>query len=228
MKYRKLGSSDLLVSEIAFGSWLTFSSAARRESAVACVHRALDRGITLFDTANVYGLGEAERVLGEALAGIPRDSVILATKLFFPMSDMDRDCRARKSRSRSMPPWRASRCPMSICINAIAMTGRRRSRRPCEALTRWCAPARRDISAFPNGRSIASRRRSRLPRVEKFVSSQPQYSLLHREPERALFPLCAAGNFANRLVAARAGPVDGKICPRGAAPPRTAAPPTTP
>src|SRR5271169_1026696 len=90
MKYRKLGTSELIVSEIAFGSWLTFSSAAQKANAIACVHRALDRGITLLDTANVYGRGAAEQVLGEALAGINRDSYVLATKLFFPMSNTDR------------------------------------------------------------------------------------------------------------------------------------------
>ena len=63
MKYRKLGSSELIVSEIAFGSWLTFSTAEQKKSAIACVHRALDRGITLIDTANVYGRGAAERVV---------------------------------------------------------------------------------------------------------------------------------------------------------------------
>ena len=90
MKYRKLGASDLMVSEIAFGSWLTFSTSQRKDSAIDCVHRALDRGITLFDTANVYAGGGAERVLGEALKGIRRDRFVLATKLFFPMSDTDR------------------------------------------------------------------------------------------------------------------------------------------
>src|SRR5208283_603745 len=67
-----------------------FSTAEQKKNAIACVHRALDRGITLIDTANVYGRGAAERVLGEALSGVPRDSYVLATKLFFPMSETDR------------------------------------------------------------------------------------------------------------------------------------------
>ncbi len=87
MKYRRLGASELQVSEIAFGSWLTFSDRAQKENAIACVHKALDLGVTLLDTANVYGRGAAERVLGEALAGVRRDSFVLATKLFFPMTE---------------------------------------------------------------------------------------------------------------------------------------------
>ena len=90
MEYRKLGASDLIVSEIAFGSWLTFSESRRRESAIACVRRALDRGVTLFDTANIYAYGAAERLLGEALRGVPRESYVLATKLYFPMTETDR------------------------------------------------------------------------------------------------------------------------------------------
>ena len=89
MKYRKLGASDLLLSEIGIGSWLTFTDAGRKKAAIACIHRALDRGINFIDTANVYGRGAAERVLGEALADIKRERYVLATKLFFPMSESD-------------------------------------------------------------------------------------------------------------------------------------------
>ena len=90
MRYRKLGNSDLTVSEIAFGSWLTTSGGVARDQAAACVHRALDRGITLIDTANAYGRGIAEEVIGDALGGVKRDSYVLATKVYFPMSDTDR------------------------------------------------------------------------------------------------------------------------------------------
>ncbi len=90
MQYRKLGSSDLSVSEIALGSWLTYSGGIDKSTSMACVHRALDLGINFIDTANIYGRGVAESVLGEALAGVPRDSYVLATKLFFPMTDSDR------------------------------------------------------------------------------------------------------------------------------------------
>ncbi len=80
MQYRQLGSRDLRVSAIALGSWLTYGGGVDRERAIACVHTALDQGITLFDTANIYGRGAAEELPGEALAGVPRDSYMLATK----------------------------------------------------------------------------------------------------------------------------------------------------
>ena len=87
MEYRRLGSSDLHVSEIALGSWLTFGGGVERERAVACIDRAFALGINFFDTANVYGRGAAEEFLGEVLSTRPRDSYVLATKLYFPMGD---------------------------------------------------------------------------------------------------------------------------------------------
>src|SRR5580658_3558098 len=90
MKYRKLGSSDLKVSEISLGSWLTYGVGVEQDKAQACVDKAFDLGINFIDTANVYGRGAAESFLGEALAGRKRDSYVLATKLFGQMSDTDK------------------------------------------------------------------------------------------------------------------------------------------
>src|SRR5438094_6116159 len=88
MRYRKLGSSDLEVSEISLGSWLTYGGGGvARQQAEACVAKAFEAGINFLDTANVYSRGGAEEFLGEVLAGRPRDSYVLATKLYFPMDD---------------------------------------------------------------------------------------------------------------------------------------------
>ena len=90
MKYRRLGSSDLDVSTIALGSWLTISGGVGKADAIACVRKAVDVGVNFIDTANVYGRGAAETLLGEALQGIARNAYILATKVYFPMSESDR------------------------------------------------------------------------------------------------------------------------------------------
>ena len=90
MRYRRLGASDLEVSEISLGSWLTYGVGVEAQKARACLDRAFEVGVNFVDTANVYGRGAAESFLGEALAGRPRDSYILATKLFFPMTETDR------------------------------------------------------------------------------------------------------------------------------------------
>src|SRR6201996_6549258 len=89
MRYRRLGSSDLEVSEIALGAWLTYAGGIEFDQTRACTDAAFDAGINFFDTANVYGRGAAETAWGEILSGRPRDSYILATKVWGRMSDTD-------------------------------------------------------------------------------------------------------------------------------------------
>ena len=91
MRYRKLGSSDLEVSEISLGSWLTFAAGVEFERTRACTDAAFEVGINFFDTANVHGRGAAESAWGEILSSRPRDSYVLATKVFMPMSDDPQD-----------------------------------------------------------------------------------------------------------------------------------------
>lgn len=191
MRYRGLGSSKLVVSEIAFGSWLNFSDTAGKENAIACVHRALDRGITLLDTANVYGRGAAERVLGEALSGIRRDSYVLATKLYFPMSGMDKGL----SRAQVFKQLDASLLRLNVDYVDLYQCHRYDVDTPLEETMQALSEVVRagkvrylGFSEWPVDRVKAA---LALPGVEKFVSSQPQYSLLHRSPEDALIPLCA-------------------------------------
>jgi 1-deoxyxylulose-5-phosphate synthase len=86
MRYRRLGSSDLEISEISLGSWLTYGGGVPRDQAEACVRKAFEVGINFIDTANVYSAGRAEEFLADVLSDRPRDSYILATKLYFPMN----------------------------------------------------------------------------------------------------------------------------------------------
>jgi hypothetical protein len=87
VRYRKLGSGPLDVSELSFGTWLTVAGGIERDQAIRCIHAALDCGVTFFDSANQYGAGESERIFGEALRCYPRDRCLIATKLYFPVGD---------------------------------------------------------------------------------------------------------------------------------------------
>ena len=220
MKYRQLGDSALTVSEIAFGSWLNFSSGPRKDAAIACVHRALDRGITLIDTANVYGRGVAEQVLGEALAGIRRDSYVLATKLFFPMSNTDRGLsRAQifKQLDASLERLRVSYVDLYQCHRYDADTPLEETMQALSEVVRSGKVRYIGFSEWPVDRVRAARA---IPKVEKFVSSQPQYSLLHRDPERALIPMSAGCGISQIVWSPLAqGVLTGKYLP-GAAVPR--------
>lgn len=219
MKYRRLGNSDLMVSEIAFGSWLTFSDKQRKDAAIACVHRALDRGITLLDTANVYGRGTAERVLGEALSGIRRDSYVLATKLYFPMSDSDRGlsrAQVHKQLDASLERLQVDYVDLYQCHRYDADTPLEET---MEALTQAVRAGKTryiGFSEWPIDRIEAA---LKLAQVERFISSQPQYSLLHPDPEKALLALCARSGISQIVWSPLAqGVLTGKYLPQAALP----------
>ncbi|ALJ21921.1 aldo/keto reductase family protein [Microbacterium sp. No. 7] len=85
VNYRYLGNSGFKVSEITYGNWLTHASQVENDAAIATVHKALDLGITSFDTADVYANTAAEVVLGEALKGQPREQLEIFTKVYWPI-----------------------------------------------------------------------------------------------------------------------------------------------
>ena len=84
MQYRKLGNSGMYVSAIALGNWATHGETVDQDVATACVRKALDLGITTFDTADAYAGTKAETMLGEALKGVRREGIEVMTKAFFP------------------------------------------------------------------------------------------------------------------------------------------------
>ncbi|HVM19992.1 MAG TPA: aldo/keto reductase family protein, partial [Egibacteraceae bacterium] len=91
MQYRKLGRWGVQVSTVGLGSWLTYGGSVDEQIAQECIWRAYDLGVNFFDTANVYMRGRAEEVMGKALADFPRDSYVLATKVFFDMGEGPND-----------------------------------------------------------------------------------------------------------------------------------------
>ncbi len=220
MKYRQLGSSGLAVSEIAFGSWLNFSNAVQKQNAIACVRRALDRGITLLDTANVYGRGAAESVLGEALQGVARDSYVLATKLYFPMSSTDRGLsRAQifKQLDASLQRLRLNHVDLYQCHRYDADTPLEETMQALSEVVRSGKVRFIGFSEWPVDRVEAA---LAIPGVEKFVSSQPQYSLLHRDPERELIPLSSRRGISQIVWSPLAhGILSGKYLPGSRIPP---------
>jgi len=219
MKYRKLGDSGIDVSEIAFGSWLTTSGGVEKDRAIACVHRALDKGITLIDTANAYGRGIAETVIGEALAGLPRDSYVLATKLYFPMSDTDRGL----SRAQVLKQIDASLTRLKVEYVDLYQCHRYDNDTPLEetmqALTEIVNAGKVRFIGFSEWPADKIEAALAMPGVAQFVSSQPQYSLLHRTPERAVIPLCARSGISQIVWSPLAqGVLTGKYRPGGAIP----------
>ncbi|MEP0767164.1 MAG: aldo/keto reductase family protein [Fimbriimonadia bacterium] len=85
MEYRRLGKWGVRVSEVGLGSWLTFGGSLDEANSEKVILHAYENGINFFDTANAYYKGAAEQVLGKTLKALPRESLFVATKVFFPM-----------------------------------------------------------------------------------------------------------------------------------------------
>jgi aryl-alcohol dehydrogenase-like predicted oxidoreductase len=196
MQYRQLGSSDLRVSEISLGSWLTYGGGVEADKARGCLDKAFHVGINFIDTANIYGRGAAETFLGEALSGRPRDSYILATKLYFPMTDQDRGlspAQIEKQLDASLGRLRTDVIDLYQCHRYDTDTPLNET---MEALTRAVQSGKVRYIGFSEWPADRIKAAVEMAGVEKFVSSQPQYSLLWREPEEAVIPVCAANGIS--------------------------------
>ncbi|HEY2710346.1 MAG TPA: aldo/keto reductase family protein [Caulobacteraceae bacterium] len=214
MKYRKLGASDIEVSEISLGSWLTYGVGVELDPARACVNKAFDLGINFIDTANVYGRGAAESVLGELLAGRPRDSYVLATKVFGQMSDTDQGLSAvqiAKQIDASLQRLRVDHVDLYQCHRYDTAT-------PLEetmaALTKVVKEGKARYIGFSEWAPAQIEASFEVAGSERFVSSQPQYSLLWRRPEQKVIPLCAANGVSQIVWSPIAqGVLSGKYAP---------------
>jgi aryl-alcohol dehydrogenase-like predicted oxidoreductase len=190
MEQRRLGDSDLQVSSIALGSWLTYGGGIGRERTEACTRAAFDAGITFFDTANVYGRGAAERAWGEILADYPRDSFAIATKAYFPMSTRDRGLsreQVHKQIDGSLERLGMDHVDLYQCHRYDDDTPLEET---MQALTEVVEAGKARWIGFSEWPVDRVREALEMPGVAKFVSSQPQYSALWRAPEAELIPLC--------------------------------------
>ena len=214
MRYRKLGASDLDVSVISLGSWLTYGVGVETAGGVACVRRALDLGINLIDTANVYGRGAAETVLGEALAGVPRQSYVLATKVFGEMGPEDKGLsrgQIEKQLDASLKRLRVDHVDLYQCHRYDPATPLEET---MEALSAAVRAGKTRYIGFSEWSPANIEDALALADVEPFVSSQPQYSLLWRRPEAKVIPLCAANGISQIVWSPLAqGVLTGKYVP---------------
>jgi aryl-alcohol dehydrogenase-like predicted oxidoreductase len=198
MRYRQLGTSDLEVSEISLGSWLTYAGGVEAQATRACTEAAFDAGINFFDTANVYGRGAAEAAWGEILSAHPRDSYILATKVWGQMSDdaddrglsaaqIDKqiDASLRRLQTDYVDLYQAHRFDPSVAIEETI-----------EALTKVVADGKARYLGFSEWTPGQVQAAIDIAGPELFVSSQPQYSMLWQAPEAELFAICESNGIS--------------------------------
>jgi aryl-alcohol dehydrogenase-like predicted oxidoreductase len=191
VRFRKLGDSQIEVSEISLGSWLTYGAGVEREHTEACTRAAFNAGINFFDTSNIYGVGQAEAVWGEILPDYPRDSYVLATKLYFPMSETDRGLsreQVHKQLDASLERLRTDYVDLYQCHRADPETPIEET---MEALTEVCEAGKAREIGFSEWTIEQIQASLEVPNTKKFVSSQPQYNMIWRAPEAELIPFCS-------------------------------------
>jgi Predicted oxidoreductases (related to aryl-alcohol dehydrogenases) len=220
MQYRQLGDSGIRVSAICLGSWLTYGAGVDDSAGQACIDAAFEAGINFIDTANVYGIGAAEEFLGRALQGRQRDSYVLATKLFFPMSKTDRGLSAAqvaKQIDASLTRLRTDYVDLYQCHRYDPDTPLEETMAALSTVVRSGKARAIGFSEWAPDQIEAAL--ALAPPHVKFVSSQPQYSLLYRRIEKKVIPISIASGIGQIVWSPLAqGVLSGKYRPGAALP----------
>ena len=194
MQYRRLGSTGLMVSELSLGC-MTFGRELDEVGSREIINRFLEAGGNFIDTADVYESGLSEEITGRAIKGGRRDEVVLGTKVRFPMGEGPNDvglsrnhvisgCEASLRRLGTdyidlyqVHLWDAV-TPLEETLSALTDLVR-------EGKVRYIG-----VSNFTGWQLMKSLYVSELKGFERFVSLQPQYSLVERNIEREVLPVC--------------------------------------
>jgi voltage-dependent potassium channel beta subunit len=195
MKYRRLGNSGLKVSEISLGSWLTYGGYVGKEQAISIIDKAYELGINFFDTANIYMHGEAEKIVGEALRKYPRESYVLATKVWGPMGERPND--RGLSRKHIMEQCEASLKRLGLDYIDVYYCHAFDYDTPMEETLRAMDDLVRQGKVLYIGISnwTAAQIAEAVSIVDKYllnriVVNQPLYNMFAREIEKEIIPLC--------------------------------------
>ena len=183
------------VSALAYGNWITHGSQIEEDAATACVHAALDAGITTFDTADVYAQGAAESVLGRALKGVRRDSIEIFTKTYWPTGPNPNN--RGLSRKHIMESLHSSLERLQTDHVDLLQAHRFDYEAPLEETMRAFDDLVRQgkvhyvgVSEWNAEQIAEALRLADDMGFDRIVSNQPQYSLIWRVIEAEVVPLC--------------------------------------
>jgi aryl-alcohol dehydrogenase-like predicted oxidoreductase len=195
MEYRHLGRSGLKISEIAYGNWITHGSQVEEEAAKACVAAALDEGIITFDTADVYAGTKAEAILGRALHGVRRETLVISTKVYWPVGPGPND--TGLSRKHIMESAHGSLRRLQTDYVDLYQAHRYDHETPLEETLRAFDDLVRQgkvlyvgVSEWRAEEIAAALRIAGEMGFDRIVSNQPEYSMLWRVIESEVIPLC--------------------------------------
>ena len=224
MEFRHLGRSGLMISEIAYGNWLTHGSQVEEDAASACVAAALDEGITTFDTADVYAGTKAEEVLGRALHGVRRDSVEIFTKVYWPTGTGINN--RGLSRKHIMESAHASLRRLQTDYLDLYQAHRYDHETPLEETMRAFDDLVRQgktlyigVSEWRSEQIAAALKIAAEMGLDRIISNQPQYNMIWRVIESEVAPLCEQEGISQIVWSPIAqGALTGKYLPGGAPP----------
>jgi len=219
MEHRRLGASGLRVSEIAYGNWLTHASQVEEDAATACVHAALDAGITTFDTADVYAQTGAESVLGRALAGQRREGLEIFTKVYWPTGPGQND--RGLSRKHIIESCHGSLKRLQTDHIDLYQAHRFDHHTPLEETMRAFDDLVRSgkvhyigVSEWRAEEIRAALEIAEQMGLDRIVSNQPQYSMLWRVIESEVVPACEEAGIGQIVWSPMAqGVLTGKYLP---------------
>jgi len=195
MEHRFLGTSGLMVSQLAFGNWITHAGQVAEDAAAACVHAALDAGITTFDTADIYAGTKAEEVLGRALKGQRREGLEILTKVYWPTGP---GCNDRGlSRKHIIESCHGSLRRLGVDYLDVYQAHRfdvdtplAETLRAFDDLVRQGKILYVGVSEWRAEEIEAAVAIAERMGFDRIVSNQPQYSMLHRVIEAEVIPTC--------------------------------------
>ena len=202
MRYRQLGRWGPKLSTVGLGSWLTYGNSVERETAAQCVKKAYDLGVNFFDTANVYARGIAEEVLGPILAEFERDSLFLATKVYFPMGDGPNDSGLSRKHifeqiNHSLRRLRVDYVDLYQCHRYDVSTPLEETCAAMNDLIRAGKTLYWGVSEWNADQIIAAVTLCRARGWYEPVSNQPQYSAIWRRIEDRVLPTCEEYGLGN-------------------------------
>lgn len=193
MEYRKLGKWGAKVSEVGLGSWLTYGGSVEAQESIKQMHFAFEHGVNFFDTANVYAQGQSEEVVGEAIRGLSRDAIFLATKVFFPMGEGPNDrglsrkhvfeqCHQslRRLKTDHIDLYQCHRWDPEVPMEELVTT--------MDILTRQGKILYWGVSEWPAGQIQLACDVAASMHAPQPVSNQPCYNMLQREIEKDVIP----------------------------------------
>ncbi len=194
MKYRNLGRSGLKVSEVSLGSWLTYGESVGDNTAEEIIHKAYELGINFFDSANMYGRGEAERVMAKALKSYPRESYVITTKAFWPMGDGPNDRGLSRKHVREQVDASLKRMDLDYvdvfyCHRYDQETPVEETLRTIDDLVRQGKILYAGVSEWSAAQIEEAMRVADKYLLDRIVVNQPQYNMFHRYIEKEVIPV---------------------------------------